>query len=341
MSKGFNGIDNGIDIKFFACFRALVMIPAVLMKTKKMQGTEGTTGTAGTTGNAGTTTNTGNAGSQGSAEQDGAPKHWILFPVPFQKISAGSFTMGSPESERYRGSDEAQVQVTISKPFEIMAKEVTQSQWVKVMGSNPSRFKSEDDCDDHENDMCPNHPVERVSWDEVQEYIGKLNKALGLSGCDGTPSSSAGCYRLPTEAEWEYSARGGTTTAYSFGDDDSDLGDYAWYSGNSDNQTHQVGLKKANPKGLYDVHGNVWEWVQDKYRYTSNLPGGRDPLNTASGFASGSSWWLLDQQRTFLSFLESQLPPPGLQVQLCWLSSCEDTFSCYSDFVNFISLCFL
>ena len=253
---------------------------------KENAGTEGTTGTTGTTGN---TTNTENAGSQGSAEQDEAPKHWILS-VPFQKIEAGSFKMGSLATERYRGSDEAQVQVTISKPFEIMTKEVTQSQWVKVMGSNPSRFKSEDDCDDHENDMCPNHPVERVSWDEVQEYIGKLNKALGLSGCDGTPSSSAGCYRLPTEAEWEYSARGGTTTAYSFGDDASDLGNYAWYSGNSDNQTHQVGLKEANPKGLYDVHGNVWEWVQDKY--TSDLPGGSDPLNTSGSHRviRGGSW---------------------------------------------------
>ena len=254
---------------------------------KENAGTEGTTGTTGTTGN---TTNTENAGSQGSAEQDGAPKHWILS-VPFQKISAGSFTMGSPESERYR-DDEAQVQVTISKPFEIMTTEVTQSQWVKVMGSNPSRFKSEDDCDDHENDMCPNHPVERVSWDEVQEYIGKLNKALGLSGCDGTPTSSAGCYRLPTEAEWEYSARGGTTTAYSFGDDASDLGDYAWYSANSDRQTHQVGLKEANPKGLYDVYGNVWEWVQDMY--ANNLPGGSDPLNTSGLYRGirGGSWYI-------------------------------------------------
>ncbi len=257
---------------------------------KENAGTEGTTGTTGT---AGTTTNTENAGSQGSVEQDGAPKHWILS-VPFQKISAGSFTMGSPAYESNRDDDdEAQVQVTISKPFEIMTKEVTQSQWVKVMGSNPSRFKSEDDCNndyDAENDMCPNHPVEMVSWGDVQEYIGKLNKALGLSGCDGTPSSSAGCYRLPTEAEWEYSARGGTTTAYSFGDDASDLEDYAWYSGNSENQTHEVGLKKANRKGLYDVHGNVWEWVQDKY--AGNLPGGRDPLKTSGSFRviRGGSW---------------------------------------------------
>ena len=224
-----------------------------------------------------------------SSKVEESLKDWILS-FPFQTISAGSFTMGSPATESNRDDDEAQVQVTISKPFEIMTKEVTQSQWVKVMGSNPSRFKSEDDCDNHENDMCPNHPVEQVSWDAVQGYIGKLNKALGLSGCDGTPSSSAGCYRLPTEAEWEYSARGGTTATYSFGYDASDLGNYAWYSGNSEGKTHQVGLKAPNPKGLYDVHGNVWEWVQDKY--TSDLPGGSDPLNTSGSdrVIRGSNW---------------------------------------------------
>ena len=256
---------------------------------KDNAGTEGIGTNTGTTGN---TTNAENAGSQGSVAQAGASKHWILS-VPFQKISTGSFMMGSPDTESNSNSDETQMEVTISKPFEIMTKEVTQSQWVKVMGSNPSYFKSQEHCDNYDSasDMCPDHPVEKVSWDDVQDYIGKLNKALGLSGCDGTPTSSAGCYRLPTEAEWEYSARGGTTTAYSFGDDSSNLGDYAWYSGNSDRQTHQVGLKEANPKGLYDVHGNVWEWVQD--RYASDLPGGSDPLNTSGSnrVVRGGSWF--------------------------------------------------
>ncbi len=214
---------------------------------------------------------------KGSAEQAETPKHWIL-PVHFQRIEAGSFRMGSPENENDREQDEDQVQVTISKPFEIMKKEVTQSQWFKVMGSNPSTFKSQKVCSnyDSENDICPNHPVEGVSWNDVREFIEKINTVLGLTGCDGTPDSSAGCYRLPTEAEWEYSARGGTTTAYSYGDAISDLRDYAWYSNNSERKTHQVGLKEANLKGLYDVHGNVWEWVQDSY--TRDLPGGEDPL---------------------------------------------------------------
>ncbi len=228
------------------------------------------------------TATSGSAGNTGSAEQ--TEKHWILS-VPFQKIEAGTFKMGSPTGESNRESDENQVDVTISKPFEIMTKEVTQSQWVKVMdGENPSMFKLPANCDDYdsENNMCPNHPVEQVSWDDVQKFIEKINNALGLTGCNGTPTSSVGCYRLPTEAEWEYSARGGTTTVYSFGNDPSNLGDYAWYMGNSDKKTHPVGLKKPNPWGLYDVHGNVWEWVQDKHH--KDLLGGEAPLRNSGSY---------------------------------------------------------
>ena len=225
----------------------------------------------------GTTTGTvgvadpGNKGAEGST-------HWILL-VPFQRMEAGSFMMGSPESERYRLPNEDQVEVTITQPFEIMIYEVTQSQWVKVMGSNPSVFKLQEHCDDYTQGMCPNNPVELVSWNDVQEFIRKLNDSLGLSGCDGTPNSAKGCYRLPTEAEWEYSARAGTTTAHFLGDNPRDLEDYAWYKDNSDRQTHKVGLKKPNPKGLYDIYGNVWEWLQDSY--VDSLPGGTDPLTTA------------------------------------------------------------
>ena len=137
--------------------------------------------------------------------------------------------------------------------------------------------------------LCPNYPVESVSWNNVQDYIAKLNS-----------TTSKGRYRLPTEAEWEFAARGGTETAYSFGDDSSKLGEYACYSKNSGNQknsgNHQtcpvgvIGLRKANPYGLYDMHGNVWEWVQD--RYSKKLPGKTDPLQTA-GFnriVRGGGW---------------------------------------------------
>ena len=221
--------------------------------------------------------------------------HWI-FSVPFKRIEKGSFGMGSPIIERGRDDDEGPVHVEISKPFEIMTKELTQNQWFQVMGNNPSRFKEEKHCDDHSNGMCPNNPVERVSWNNVQEYIKKLNESLGQTGCNGTPQSKKGCYRLPTEAEWEYATRGGTKTAYSFGTDPSQIIDYAWYSDpwyryGTGSKTYKVGLKEPNPKGLYDVHGNVWEWVQDKY--TSDLPGGKDPLHTSSGSSRvfrGGSW---------------------------------------------------
>ncbi len=154
----------------------------------------------------------------------------------FAQICPSTFMMGSPKSESGRDSNEGpQHQVTISKAFELQTTEVTQSQWQAVMGSTPSDFKG------------PDLPVEQVSWDDAQAFISKLN-ALG----DGYR------YRLPTEAEWEYAARAGTTGPYA-----GDLDAMAWYSQNSGNKTHPVGTKAPNAWGLYDMHGNVWEWTQD------------------------------------------------------------------------------
>jgi hypothetical protein len=152
--------------------------------------------------------------------------------------------------------------VTVSKAFYLGKYEVTQAQWEAVMGNNPSYFKGR------------NNPVEWVSWHDVQAFITKLNQKEGMNK-----------YRLPTEAEWEYAARAGTTSTYSFGDDAGALGRYAWY-GEDENSgsTHPVGQKEPNAWGLYDMHGNVWEWVQDRYgeHYYSNSPA-IDPKGPPSG----------------------------------------------------------
>ena len=212
--------------------------------------------------------------------------------MEFVTIPEGEFTMGSPSKEEKRGGDENQVEVTISKAFEMMTTEVTQQMWFDVMKENPSRFKTPNYCDNHfkigKEDLCPDHPVEQVSWNDVQTYITELNKTEGLTGCQGTPNDPKGCYRLPTEAEWEYAARGGTITAHSFGN--ANIGDYAWYTVNSNRQTHTVKIKMANPYGLHDMHGNVWEWVQDFY--IRDLPGKDDPLVDfgSTHFFRGGSW---------------------------------------------------
>ena len=219
------------------------------------------------------------------------------FAESFQRVGGKDveFMMGSPSSEKDRNNDENQVKVTFSKAFEIMTTEVTQQMWFDVMGNNPSRFKTSNHCSNHfkinGEDLCPDRPVEKVSWNDVQTYIARRNEAKGLTGCRGTPQDPVGCYRLPTEAEWEYAARGGAETSYSFGDDRSKLKDYAWYTANSERQTHPVETKLENPYGLHDMHGNVWEWVQDYW--TRELPGGRDPLVTSGSYRvfRGGSWY--------------------------------------------------
>jgi formylglycine-generating enzyme required for sulfatase activity len=162
--------------------------------------------------------------------------------MEFVLIPAGEFQMGSHDKGAW-DAEKPVHPVRLTRPFYLGKYEVTQAQWLAVMGSNPSRFTGD-----------ANRPVENVSWEEAQEFIRRLNAREG-----GTP------YRLPTEAEWEYAARAGSTTAYSFGEDTGQLGDYAWYEKNAGGTTHPVGQKRPNAWGLYDMHGNVWEWVQDWY----------------------------------------------------------------------------
>jgi len=203
--------------------------------------------------------------------------------MTFKLIPSGIFTMGSPggvseypigsgitpAEELGREVDETPHEVTLTKSYYMMSTEVTQGQWEAVMGSNPSYFPAcGSDC-----------PVEQVSWNDAQTFIANLN-AMG-----------EGTYRLPTEAEWEYAARAGTGTAFSNGGItvadctlDSNLDAIGWYCFNSSGITQQVAQKNANIWGLYDIHGNVWEWVEDWY---SGIPGD-DSVTDPTGPASGS-----------------------------------------------------
>jgi formylglycine-generating enzyme required for sulfatase activity len=152
-------------------------------------------------------------------------------------IPAGKFNMGSNENE-----NEKPIHEVIVPAFQIGKYPITQAQYQAVMGYNPSRFSGN-----------PQNPVETINWFDAQEFCEKLSQLTGKN------------YRLPTEAEWEYACRAGTKTRFSFGDDENQLGDYAWFDGNSNNTTHPVGEKQPNPWGIYDIHGNVWEWCADQY----------------------------------------------------------------------------
>jgi formylglycine-generating enzyme required for sulfatase activity len=241
-------------------------------------------------------------GGDGGAEPPLAPGEWVLIP-------GGTFTMGSPESELGRDTDEGEHEVTLTRSFWMMVTEITQGQFEKAMEYNPSSFSS----------CGPTCPVEQVNWYEFAAYANALSRAEGLEECYyctgsvpdvtceqdgrffGAATSIYDCagYRLPTEAEWEYAARGGTTTATYNGDLtttdctlSSILDPAGWYCGNASSRTHPVGEKLANAYGLHDMLGNVWEWCHDWY---GAYPGGAetDPTGPPSGsyrVLRGGSW---------------------------------------------------
>jgi formylglycine-generating enzyme required for sulfatase activity len=168
-------------------------------------------------------------------------------------IPKGTFMMGSPESEQGRNENETQHEVTISKDYYLGVYEVTQAQYEKVMGKNPSHFQGA--IVGNEN---ADLPVENVSWDDAVEFCKKLS--------DLPEEKKTGReYRLPTEAQWEYACRAGSKTAYSFDDEEGLLPEYGWFKRNSSNRTHTVGLLEPNAWGLFDLHGNVWEWCSDRH----------------------------------------------------------------------------
>lgn len=227
-------------------------------------------------------------------------------------IEPGTFTMGSPASELGRdANDEIEHQVTLTSSFYLQETEVTQGQWRSAMGVDPSTFTTcGDDC-----------PADNLTWWDALAYANTLSRVeelpecYTLQGCTGTPGqglicsgvmvnaalgSPVGCsgYRLPTESEWEYAYRGGTTTAFFNGGItttdcgiDANLFAIGWYCGNSADVTHRVAQKPANPLGLYDMSGNVYDWCWDWY---GAYPGtATDPIGPTTGtdrVLRGGSW---------------------------------------------------
>lgn len=245
-------------------------------------------------------------------------------------IPKGSFTMGSPIEQKIRAKEEVQHQVTISQDYYLGVTEVTQGQYKIVMGTNPSYFQKRVL---RKNDTSK-HPVEQVSWDNAVEFCRKLSEV--------PEEKKAGrVYRLPTEAEWEYACRAGTKSAYNFGDDRRNLGDHAWFGNNSGTKTldsavlwhelkntpqdyldtllsegcatHPCGEKKANAWGLYDMHGNVFEWCSDWY---SDYP--KEAVTDPTGPKEGSfrvirgGGWFISPANCRSAYRNGQRPSDGV-----------------------------
>ncbi|MFM9064451.1 MAG: formylglycine-generating enzyme family protein, partial [Pirellula sp.] len=230
-------------------------------------------------------------------------------------IPKGTFMIGSPESEQGRDENETQHEVTISKDYYLGVHEVTQAQFEKVMGENPSHFQGA--IVRNEN---ADLPVESVEWYDAEKFCKKLSEL--------PEEKKAGrVYRLPTEAQWEYACRAGSKTAYSIDDEEGLLPEYGWFNRNSSDRTHTVGLLEPNAWGLYDMHGNVWEWCSDwSEEYSKGAvsdPTG--PREGSSRVRRGGSWydeaascrsayrnWDYPSKRNIDSGLRVALSPSGI-----------------------------
>ena len=209
----------------------------------------------------------------GASGDDGSLKRNLVIPdlgVDLIAITPGTFQMG--QSSRFYESERPMTSVTLTKSFWLGKTEVTQAQWQLLMGKNPSNFKG------------ANLPVERVSWRDAMEFCRRLTERERAAG--RLPEGYA--YTLPTEAQWEYACRAGTTDDYA-----GNLDKMGWYSRNSGNTTHPVGEKQANAWGLYDMHGNVWEWCLDWYKgYTGgNVTNPTGPSSSGDGRVTRGGDW--------------------------------------------------
>ena len=219
-----------------------------------------------------TTTSATAAGKTGESHKTGDVKVMTLpggAKIEMIWCEPGSFMMGSPKTEEGRFEDEPIHPVTLTKGFWLGKYEVTQAQWESVMGENRSRFKGAD------------RPVDNISWDDCRRFVTKVNVVFG------------GCARMPTEAEWEYACRAGSSAPIS---GSGHLPDMAWYDGNSGSQTHAVGKNQANDWGFYDMHGNVLEWCSDWFSKTEGLA--IDPKGPSSGVfrvLRGGCWFFYER----------------------------------------------
>ncbi|MBW1902000.1 MAG: formylglycine-generating enzyme family protein [Deltaproteobacteria bacterium] len=235
-----------------------------------------------------------------SVQGGGSHRSAVIYVIPSVNykmihVPPRTFLMGSPSTEKGRYDDEEQHPVTLTNGFYIGVTEVTQGQWKKIMGNNPSHFK---ECGD-------NCPVEQVTWSMCREFIMTLNR-----------KEKTRRYRLPTEAEWEYACRAGSSLAFANGDiteikcgHDPNLDKIGWYCGNTGVKTQEVAKKIPNPWGLYDMHGNAWEWCQDRYdRYRpGHTVDPEGPDSGASRIFRGGGWGL--SSRTCRSAFRDKYDP--------------------------------